>query len=83
MINPVPTRFPAYLGDGVGLGPVSPGGGTWAVGGVGSDNLGGVDDGLVGVRAVGGRGTSNKGGDGGNGELHFDGFGGLVLKYIT
>ena len=37
----------AHLGDGVGLGAVSDDGGSGAVGGVGSDDLGGVDHGVV------------------------------------
>lgn len=54
------------LGDGVSLVTVDNLGGRRAVGGVGSDNLGGVDD--------SGRSTGSESGRGGDGgELHFDG----------
>lgn len=59
-------------GDSVGLGAVGDGGGSRAVGGHGSDDLGGVDDGVVG----GGLSSGDEAGGGNDaGELHFENWG--------
>lgn len=55
----------SYLSDGVGGAAILDSGGLGAVGGDGSDDLGGVGDVLEGVGA-GGEGKD------GSGELHFD-----------
>jgi len=67
------------VGDGQGLGLsgsvgdaiVGQLGGSWADSGVGSVDLGGVDDGLVAVRSSG---SCCKSKDGDGGVLHFDGW---------
>jgi hypothetical protein len=58
-----------YRGDGVGLVAHGDGGGLRAVGGVGSDDVGG--DGHVG--APGGSARNGSGDNSGGSELHFDG----------
>lgn len=67
---PIPSEF-SYLGDGVGLAANNNGGCSWAVGGVGSDDISGVNDGVVGP----GRNAGSHEGNGCEGlELHLDGF---------
>ena len=65
-----------YLSHGVGLGAVDDSGGSRAIGGVGSEHLSGVDDGVVSLGIMG-RGTSCEGSDYGSG-THFDRLGGFV-----
>jgi len=74
------------LSDGVGDAVVGQGGGIWAVGGVGGDNIGDIVNnhaaGVVGwVDRVGGRGSGYESGNSGDGgELHLDGLLILLLK---
>ena len=62
-----------HVSDGVGDAVEAQGGGSWAVGGVGSEHLGDIVDGGGAVLGPGGNGGCESGNGDGGGELHFDG----------
>lgn len=73
---PGPSRFLAYLSDGVGDTVVGQGGGLWAVGGVGGDHISDIvnNSAAAGVGWVPGGGRASEGSNNGGGcELHLDG----------
>jgi len=72
----------SYLRDSVGDAIEGQLGGSWADGGVGSVDFGGVVDGLVALLEGRGRGGGHEGSKGDDGELHFE-VGGFGINYFS